>query len=247
MRRIERHLGVDPDDEILRGLHASDLWLATACEAGNPNAIAACERATFGEIDAAAARVNATPTLVGEVKQILRRALFVAEPGRAAAIASFAGRGDLRGWVRVTATREFVQIMAREKREVHAPEGFLDALAPAHDPELAMMKEMYQSALRDAFRAGLVKLGTRERTLLRFHLQDGLTVDEIGALYGVHRATAARWLQKLREEIFGHTRDELQERIGAGDDEVDSIIRLVQSRLDVSFELALRSTVASDS
>ena len=36
-------------------------------------------------------------------------------------------------------------------------------------------------------------LESRERNLLRYALGDGLSVDAIGTLYRVHRATAARW------------------------------------------------------
>jgi RNA polymerase sigma-70 factor (ECF subfamily) len=58
-------------------------------------------------------------------------------------------------------------------------------------------------------------------------------------MYGVHRAIAARWLAAAREQIAGATRNHLAARAGIVSEEIDSIIRLVHSRLDVSFERLL--------
>ncbi len=61
----------------------------------------------------------------------------------------------------------------------------------------------------------------------------------MGKLHQVHRATAARWLQSIRDALLERTRVELQARLGAGAADVDSVIRLVASRLDVSLERVL--------
>ena len=72
-------------------------------------ALGAFESHTFGEIDAAAAAVRAPEADTEEVKQIVRTQLFVADSGRSPGIAGYAGRGSLRGWVRVIATRELLR------------------------------------------------------------------------------------------------------------------------------------------
>ena len=64
-------------------------------------------------------------------------------------------------------------------------------------------------------------------------------VDELGALLGVHRATAARWVAEAREAVFDQTRRVLRERFGVADADLKSLIQLVRSRLDVSIERAL--------
>lgn len=233
-----------PDDggaAELRTVRAADVYLALACAGGDAAAIAALEAAYFGEIDAAAARTRAGATLATEVKQHVRRILFVAEGDRPAAAGEFSGRGDLRGWIKVTATRELIRLLNRDKREVKVGDDtLLDVLSPTHDPELAYIKDLYRNECAAAFTAALAAIPVRDKSLLRYQLIDGLSIDEIGALNGVHRATAARWIAKIRDDLLARTRDEVKARLGIATGEVDSILQLVHSRLDVSFERVLK-------
>jgi RNA polymerase sigma-70 factor (ECF subfamily) len=237
---IARRLAPDAGADALVGLRGADLYLARACADGDPVAIAAFEVRYFNEVDIASARMRAARDLAAEVKQWLRHTLFVGDDARAPAVADFAGRGDLRGWVRVTAVRELQRLLGKQKREVAVDdEGFLDALLPAHDPELSYVRERYRQELQEAVKVATAATSARDRALLRYSAFDGLSIDEIGALYGVHRATAARWLASAREGILQRTRAELARRLGMDTPEVDSIIRLVQSRLEVSLERVL--------
>ena len=61
----------------------------------------------------------------------------------------------------------------------------------------------------------------------------------IGRAYDVHRATAARWVAAVRTELGDRIRSELAARLKIAEDEVDSIVRLVKSRVDVSLERVL--------
>lgn len=58
-------------------------------------------------------------------------------------------------------------------------------------------------------------------------------------LYGVHRATAARWLADARAALGDAIRGELAGRLRIAASEVDSIVRLVQSRVDMSLDRLL--------
>ena len=233
----------DAGEAQVRSVRASDVYLALACARGDQVAIVRLERAYFGEIDRAAVRTRAGAELATELKQIIRRILFVAEGTRPAAASVFSGRGDLRGWIRVTATRELIRLVGRDKREVKIDDDALfDFLSPANDPELGYIRDLYRTECSDAFRTALDALPVKDRSLLRYQVLDGLTVDEIGALHGVHKATAARWLAKIRDELLERTRTEVQRRLGIATNEVDSILRLVHSRLDVSLERVLGPT-----
>ncbi len=237
---LARRLPPDAGADALAALRGADLYLACACADGDTAAIAAFEARYFNEVDIASARMRASRDLAGEVKQWLRHTLFVGDETRAPAVADFAGRGDLRGWVRVTAVRELQRLLGKQKREVAVgDEGFLDALLPAHDPEMSYVRERYRRELAEAVVAATEAAPARDRALLRYSTFDGLSIDEIGALYGVHRATAARWLASAREGILERTRAELARRLGMETPEVDSIIRLVRSRLEVSLERVL--------
>jgi RNA polymerase sigma-70 factor (ECF subfamily) len=71
--------------------------------------------------------------------------------------------------------------------------------------------------------------------VLRYQLVDGWSIDRVGELYGVHRATAARWITTARDELGALIRTEVGTQLGITPTEVDSIIRLVQTRLEISF------------
>jgi len=235
---LARHLPGDAGIGELRAARAADLWLARACADGDRDAIDALEARYFGEVDAAAARLRAGTEAAVEVKQLLRRILFV---GDKAAIGGFAGRGDLRGWIRITAMRELQRLLAKERREVKIDDpSFLDALSPAHDPELGYLRDRYKAEVSEAVAAALKAAPPRDRALLRYAILDGLGIDELGKLYRVHRATAARWLAKARAGVLERTKEEMTRRFGVGVLDVDSILRLVQSRLEISMERALR-------
>jgi RNA polymerase sigma-70 factor (ECF subfamily) len=230
----------DADVAALRQLRAADLHIARLAASGDERAIAAFEARYFGEVDLAAARMRAAADQAGEIKQRLRRILFVRDGDRPPAAESYAGRGDLRGWVRVTAVRELHRLLARENRELRiADDAFLEVLSPADDPELGYLRERYRRELGEAIGAAIAGATPRERDVLRYHILDGLNIEQIGKLYGVHRATVARWIAAAREGIFARAREELSRRFGIAADEVDSIVRLVQSRLDVSMERVL--------
>ena len=235
-------LGSDATPTTLESMRADDVYLALACARGDEVAIARFDATYFGEVDRAASRARAGTDVAAEVKARLRRVLFVAEGERPAAAGEFAGRGDLRGWVRVIAMREVVHVIKRAGREVPvADDALFDVLSPVSDPELGYIRDMYREEFATAFRIALEALSSRQRSLLRYQLVEGLSIDEVGALHGVHRATAARWIADARDAISERTRVELATKLGATSTEVESIIRLVRSRLDVSLERMIRS------
>jgi RNA polymerase sigma-70 factor (ECF subfamily) len=103
------------------------------------------------------------------------------------------------------------------------------------------MRQRYADAFRGAFEAALAKLDAKDRNVLRFHLVDRLAIDQIGAIHGVHRSTAARWLAGIRERLYRSTRRHLMDELHIGTSELDSILRAIQSRLDASIGRHLKS------
>jgi len=59
-------------------------------------------------------------------------------------------------------------------------------------------------------------------------------LEQIGLAYHVHRATAARWISVSREKILKETKRLLSTKLEIGQGEVESMIGLVRSQLDVS-------------
>lgn len=234
------HLGrVAPAGSHALHLATSDLYLACAALGGDQRALGLFESHAFREIDAAGAALRASAADLEEVKQIVRTQLFVPDGDRPPAIAEYAGRGSLRGWVRVIATRELLRMRRRVGRELPLEDHILHVVDDG-DPDLERLKQLYRSQVADALRDAIGRLEVRERLLLRYHLCDHLSIDEIGAIYQVHRATAARWLGKARETLLELTRQRVAILLSVDPGETDSILRLVRSQLEVSLERHLR-------
>lgn len=224
----------DGDDwsRALEAAHTDALYLTCACAAGDAAAIERFEARYAAEIDIALASVALDSARAAEVRQQIREKLFV---GEAPKIASYTGRGDLRSWVRAVAVRAAISLLRRQKREVPVADPVLGALAdPADDPEIAHLKDLYRGEFSRAFRDAFAALSARDRTLLRYKFADGLSIDEIATIYDVHRATAARWLARIRERLLVETRKRLKASLQVGSSELESIVRLIQSQLDVT-------------
>jgi RNA polymerase sigma-70 factor (ECF subfamily) len=224
-------------------LRGADLFLACACARGDARAIALFEERFFGDLAAALGTVRLSPAKLDELKQVLRSDLFVSRDRSPPGISRYSGSGDLRAWLRVTAVRAALKILRTEKR--HAPAGdeaMLQDLAGDDDPELSHMKRVYRPAFREAFQEALESLPAREQNLLRQHVVDRLSIDELGALYQVHRATAARWVEGAREALVRGVRERFMKRVRVSRAECESILRLVQSQLDATIRRRLQGT-----
>lgn len=231
----------DLAEAALEGLRPADLYLACACAKQLPQALAAFDRDYMREVDIALARMRIGPPRVSDVKQLVRQRLFVGggtagaptSPGK---IAEYGGRGDLRRWVRSVAVRTCLNDLRKGKREILVDDDQLIAqhAIAADDPEIEYMKRTYSAEFKAAFSEALGKLGSREQTLLRYHHVDGLNIDEIGAIYRVHRVTAFRWLEKAKDMLVRSTLDTLRARLKLPADELDSVLRMIRSQIHLS-------------
>jgi RNA polymerase sigma-70 factor (ECF subfamily) len=225
-------------------LPAADVYLAYACARALPAAIRAFEEHLIPVIRPALARIGAQPDAIAEVEQRLRERLLVGTADRPPAAGTYAGFGALAAWVRVSALREYYGL-AREGQRWQQLEddeltAQLDDAAPGVGSELGFLKAQYRPHFRAALTEAMTCLDARERNLLRQHYLDGLQVDQLGALYRVHRVTASRWLAAARNAVLAHTRRLLVARLDIDADEFDSIVRLIRSQLDLSLRTHLR-------
>jgi RNA polymerase sigma-70 factor (ECF subfamily) len=238
---LARHLpaGV-PIETALGQMHTDDLYLACACALGDRNAILAFERHCLAGVENAVSRYRTSSDVVTEVKQRVRERVLVGGSG-SPRIERFSGRGDLRSWVRVLAVREAIGLVHRSRRETQADDDMLlHAFVTPADAELEHVKARYVEEFNQAFSAALRALSAHDQTLLRQHVIDGLTIDQLGVLYHVHRATAARNLQRARQALLAATRVRLASRLKVRPSELDSILRLIRSRLDVTLRWLVR-------
>jgi len=218
----------------LEALKLADLYLAFACSRGVPGALRRFEAAYLARLDAEMTRARFSGD-VEEVKQLLRTRFFVAPKGEEPAICQYSGEGALGGWVQVSVMRELLRLRDRQRRETALDDDALPAaLVSSDSAELSHLRQRYRDEFAKAFRDALERLDTQERLLLRHHYLDGLSIDELGRLQRTHRSTAARRVVKAREALFEVTRELLRERLDLGAAELESILREVRSRLDVS-------------
>ncbi len=223
--------------ESLDEISASDLYIACACAQGFKVAIEAFETRYFREIGFALNRAYYPNVLADDLRQVLREKLFVARADRRPQIAEYAGRGSLLGWFRVVVARTLINAAMRGPKLLQRDDfGLLELPYSAEGVEMAHLRRLYSHELSEAFPQAMATLSLRERTLLRQHYLDDVTLDQLSALHGVHRATTKRQLAKARERLLLSLREILQGRLKLSPSEFDSIIRIVRSK----FELTLR-------
>jgi len=230
--------------EAISALHAADLFLACACSRGIGVALAAFERSELSQVPGLVRRFDSSGAFADDVAQTMRETFLIPAHGRPSRIAEYSGRGALSNWIRVIAIRTALRIRREQRREGTPAERETEArLVGAADPELDYLKVRYRSAYEEALQAALAGLPDRDALLLKLHYLDGFSIDRIGALYGIHRSTVARWRSSIRRSILASTREQLRRRLALTDSEFDSLVVLVRSQLLVSIRSALRRPV----
>jgi len=218
----------------LRQVHAADLYLACACARGDLHALAAFDERCLRRLDRLLLKMGIAADVSNEIKQDIRTRVLVGDRGRAQ-ILDYSGRGDLRGWVRVMAVRMALRHKQRARREVPVEDDeLLQRLVVSCDLESNHLKDVYRQEFKRAFEGALRGLPGRERTILRQHYIDALTIDEIGGLYRVHRSTAARLVARARDLVLEATRARMMAQLGVQTRDLDSIMRMIRSQIEVS-------------
>ena len=222
--------------------HPGQLALAQAASRGHTAAIELLERTHRGVLDAICWRYASPGHSAADLRQILREKLYVAPPGGRPKLAEYAGRGELASWLRITAVRVFLDLDKRKDRARESPtaDGEL-AMPDPGDLSLEVIKAEYRAAVAEAMRDAAARLDLAERHLLHQHFVAGLSIDELGVALGIHRATAARRVARAREALVDETRALLAARLRLSNEDLDEVIGMVLSRLDVSIPRLLRA------
>jgi RNA polymerase sigma-70 factor, ECF subfamily len=226
----------------LQELRAEDLYLAAACGCSCAQAMSELEQQYFSRLDETLRRLDPSPGFISEVKQLLRQKLFLDQEGMRKKIGEFSGRGPLLSWLRAAATRIGLTLHRREERQLSLEDAGAEEMElPGENPELDYLKAHYREEFKAAFRAAMDQLSDHELSVLRLHLLDGLNIEKIGAVYGTHRATVARWIARSREKLLEETRRAMAGRLQIGQDELESVMGLLGSQLDASIHRYLKS------
>jgi RNA polymerase sigma-70 factor (ECF subfamily) len=214
-------------------LHMQDLYLACGCAEGNAAALALFEQRHLVNVGTAIARLGREPAFVDEVRQAVRTKLLCAEGG-APKIASYSGRGTLDSWVRAVAVRVGLNLLRRRKTQVPVEDLDRDPLLAAANPELEWIKHRYRQDFKEAFAVALASLTPEQRTIMRLHYLDEVSLANIGKLSGVHESTVFRRIEAAVAALLEGTRRELGRRLQLEPCELDSLINLLRSHLEIS-------------
>jgi len=240
LARVIKTSGGDP--RALSTLAIEDLFLACACLAGIEGAAAAFNLRHGATIRGTIARI-VRGTDDGEVEQQLAASLLVGSVASPARIASYAGKAPLDRWLGVAAQRAALMWLRENRTEVRARDGAAAEPAASGNthPEMAFLKDRYRGDFEQALKESLARLPERQRTLLRLHLVNGVSVEKIGQMFAVSQPTASRWLAAARETLLDDLKATLGNRLGASSQELASLAGMVASRLDLSLSMLLRS------
>jgi RNA polymerase sigma-70 factor (ECF subfamily) len=229
--------------QVVDSLAIEDLFLAYACSMRSEAALAAFAREFDGEFRSVTNKLRVATSDYDDLRQSLWNKLFLTSETQCPKILEYLGKGPLRHWFRVLATRLVLDELRKEKRlEVSravVTEQALSEGVPDADPELAHIRERYRSEFHAAFGKAVSALDPEERNLLRCTYLNGMSTDELGRAFGMHKATAARHLSKARDKLLDLTRAELKEQLGANSGELDSVIRLFDGELSISLSRLL--------
>ncbi len=217
----------------------AELYLACGCAAGNRRALEVFERDFVDVVPGALRGFNLHDADLDEVRQTVRQRLLLATDGPPR-ILRYAGRGSMRGLVRMTATRVAIDLVRRrDGTRVDGADDLLRLPVGQDDPELAAMKAEFRTEFKVAFEFAMAELTSHQRTLLRLHLVDGVPLQKLADAHGVHRATIVRRISAAKTALLDATVRVLSAQAGADPDEMRSVMRLIQSRVELSVRRVL--------
>jgi len=223
----------EPERELSE-LHVEDMYLAWALARGDRAAFARFERDFLALLTT---QLKGAAAEAGELEQLVRTRLFVPAEGQHARITQYSGRGPFGGWLRMVATRCLLDLR-RARKGQQAPRE-LDSPGVATDPELDYLKLRYAADFKVVLENALSQLDARQVTLLKLSFIEQLAPSAIGVMYGVTSRTVQRWLVDLRETVRASTREGLRARLALSPSELDSLLGLVDSQLQVSLHRVL--------
>ena len=221
-------------------LHLADLYLAFGCAEGDT-----CALRSFGtllsSVAGAVRSVDGTPSFVDEILQRLRTRVLVPDDGKSPRILDYAGRGSLENWLRAGALRLALNARRDARRGPEPlPEASLwEPAAPTADRTLELLRGKYATEFGSALREAFASLDGGERNVLRMHFLEGLSLNQIAAMYQVNKSTISRRMAKARETLLERTRSKLERALALPAPELDSLLEQLGPRLDLSLSSVL--------
>lgn len=223
-----------PLSQLLERIHHGELYLACACAKGVPEALVIFEREYMAKLPGLLATLPRDD--VQDACQKLSQSLLVRPPGGSPGIGAYTGRGTLMNWLRVAVVRSASRPSGPKNMVPidSVPELIEPLLAAGVTPEMELIKRDWREAFEPCLRDALAALADDEKTLLRFHLYEGLSTVAMARIYGVSQPTISRRIQGVRQKVREATRQRLKERLEISSHDLDSHLAAMDSQIDIS-------------
>ncbi|MFT3838093.1 MAG: sigma-70 family RNA polymerase sigma factor [Myxococcaceae bacterium] len=220
----------------------TELFIALGCAKGDRAALQTLATEFLGDLAMALKKLETPRIDVDDVKQALLKKLLVSEGRAEPQIAGYSGSGPLKSWLKAAAVRLALNLNRPGRKEDASDDlSMLDRGALSEAPELRMIKAAHRAQLSQAFTDALSQLEAADRTMLRLHYLGGMSLEALATTYQVHRATAARRLAAARDQVLEETTRLLSERLRLNRPEVQSLMKVLRSNLEISFHRVLSS------
>lgn len=216
-------------------LNAADLLLALATLEQDPPALREFDR----RLIAVCRGVKTRGLEFDELAQQVRARALVGPPPR---LETYSGRGALAQWLRAVALTTLSHATrSRRDHDDAAEDEALAVMAVGASPEAKVIDRKRSAVLLAALRAALAHFSAEDRTLLRLRFSNGLTFDELARVFGTHRTTSMRSVERCHRQLVERFHHEL-EAAEISRSEFDSLSRLFEG----SFVMHLHEALERD-
>lgn len=212
-----------PAEEFAAHASLDDLYLATACAAGDAAAWAECEAKHFAFIRAFAHRFLPDADARDLADEV------IADLWQRGKMARYSGRSTLRTWLGSVVAH--AAINARRSVRTSRP---LPANSQAPHVDVRAEDAPAERLLAELIGRAISGLPPEEKLLLQLHYEQGLTLDQMGGVVHASKATLSRRLAALRAKIREAVDDLAARSAGASAQGVREGLRLERIEFDLS-------------
>ncbi len=215
-----------------------DIVLARACARGSPSAVDKFV-STHQELLRAVGVQSMRPDERDDFQQHVLTHLLVQQGNTAPRVEQYRGRGTLRAFVRMVASRLAIDLKRARGNESTASDlgaWIVEELDPDEALESAEVRTMVSEALIRALRG----LKPPERRALRMRYVLGFSVARTAEALGIHEISVSRLVTRVRTRLLQQVRDELSR----GDTSVEpGVLAALARTLDVSLARWLQTNI----
>jgi len=237
-----------------------DLFLALACARGNrvaweylvdeylPILRLSARRACGGGQEADDLAQEILTELLGESSA---RSQELAHPDTAGSppagkLAGFSGRGSLAGWLRVIVAHAAIDRARKRRKQISLDQMLEVGVDPTAEPDAQLahrsseqLDSRWSTVISGLLRDEIEGLPAKDRLMLSLYYVQEVPLKAIGRHFGVHEATASRWLERLRRDMRRRIERECRKKHGLGREEVRHLWQWAAQHGDFSLRAAL--------